>query len=248
MFKVVTERRNRRAWSPRTVAVSVVLHLLVLAGFLTAVEQKHPVGVLISDSPLPIPPEPPRAVRPAPPPFAPRHHEPQPADGQPAQLAAPARVPAALPLIDSHLTRLAEAEVNQISSAGNVFGTPEATGAVTGTGGEDPARGDDEVIPGETADRKPELANQRQAEMILRRAYPPRLRDMGAAGHTTVTLIIDRKGDVEPGSVHVLESSDDAFRDAAIRAVERFRFRPATLNGHPVPVLVTLPIEWRLEN
>jgi protein TonB len=248
MFKVVTERRNRRAWSPRTVAASVVFHLLALAGLLTALENKPHAGGMFADPLLMIPPEPPRAVRPAPPPPALRHDEPKPAQGQPAQLPAPSQVPAALPLIDPHLTRLAEAEMTALSSAGDVYGTPGANPADTGTGGESLARVDDEVIPGEAADTRPELVNQRQAETILQRAYPPRLRDMGAVGHTTVMLIVDRNGNVEPGSVRVQESTDDAFRDAAVRAVERFHFRPATLNGRPVPVLVTLPIEWRLEN
>ena len=33
---------------------------------------------------------------------------------------------------------------------------------------------------------------------------------------------------------------------AAVRAAERFRFRPARLNGQPVSVVISIPIDWQL--
>jgi protein TonB len=73
------------------------------------------------------------------------------------------------------------------------------------------------------------------------------LRDAGITGITVVELVIDRNGAVEPGSVTVEETTHEAFRAAAVRAAERFRFRPARLRGQPVPVRVSLPIEWTIQ-
>jgi hypothetical protein len=42
MFKVVTEHRKRRIWTPRTVAISAGAHLLVLAGFASAAQSAGP--------------------------------------------------------------------------------------------------------------------------------------------------------------------------------------------------------------
>ena len=60
--------------------------------------------------------------------------------------------------------------------------------------------------------------------------------------------VIDRDGKVEPGSVTVQETTHDAFREAAVRAAERFRFRPAKLHGQPVAVSISIPIDWQIQN
>lgn len=253
MFKVVAERRKRRVWSPRTIAASVVFHLLLLAGFVTAAETHDPEVVVTPIEIGPVPPEPPR-VRPAtppPPPPARKPDEPPPVRGQTVQIPAPDRVPDRIPEPDVHATPITPQQVTGIGTVGTEFGTPTPDPGPAGP----PSAGGDGALPVfdkpmevEYVDVRPELSNRHQAELILQRNYPPRLRDVGAVGRTTVQLIIDRDGKVEPGSVRVQESTHEAFNDAAIRAVERFRFKPAIYHGQPVPVLVTLPIEWTLEN
>lgn len=252
MFKVVAERKKRSVWSPRTVAASVVFHGLLAAGFLTAAETgPAPVKVVPIDiGPGPV--DPPKRVRVETPPPAPERDKPAPVKGQTVQIPAPEQVPTSIPEPDPHATPVTAAQTTGIGVVGNVFGTPDPNPPVPPTnpapdGGGALPRWDD-VIDAGAADVQPELSNKRQAEMILQRSYPPLLRDAGAVGRTTVILIIDKEGNVEPGSVQIQESTHDAFKDAAIRAVERFRFRPAKLKGQPVAVLVTLPIEWRLEN
>jgi hypothetical protein len=42
----------------------------------------------------------------------------------------------------------------------------------------------------------------------------------------------------------VVETSHVAFGEAALRAVERFRFTRAQVGGVAVPVRVTVPIAW----
>ncbi len=250
MFKVVAESRKRSFWSSRTVAASVVFHLLLLAGFVSAAgnttPQREEIGGVIEIGT----PKPPKPVV-APPHAEPAPDRPQPVKGATIQLPAPEKVPDTLPAPDPHATPVTEAMVTGTGPVGDVIGTPDPTTTpMPPTGSTEPQNlpSWNAPIDAREADTQPELANKRQAEMALQRAYPPRLRDVGVAGHTTVMLIIDRDGNVEPGSVQVQESTHDAFKDAAVRAVERFHFKPATLHGRPVSVLVTLPIAWELEN
>ena len=252
MFKVVAERRKRAFWSSRTVAASIVVHGVLAAGFLTAAGpgEEKPEEIVV-DLGM-IPPEPPKPVTVAPTPPAPAPDKPQPVKGQTVQIPAPVDVPTTIPEPDLNATPVTAAQTTGLGPVGDVFGKPDPN--------PNPPTGNTEPQPAGTlpvfhapisaaeADVQPELTNKRQAEMILQRSYPPLLRDVGAVGRTTVMLIIDKDGNVEPGSVQVQESTHDAFKDAAVRAVERFRFRPAKLKGQPVAVLVTLPIEWRLEN
>jgi protein TonB len=248
MFKVVAESRKRPFWTSRTVAASVVFHLLLLAGFVSAAENNTPERVEVGFIDV-TPPDPPRPVRVEPTPPAPQPDKPQPVKGATLQLPAPDKVPDTLPAPDPDATPITEAMVTGIGPVGDVIGTPAPTPAPP-TGSTEPQNlpSWDAPIDASSADTQPELANKRQAEMALQRAYPPRLRDVGVAGHTTVMLIIDKDGNVEPGSVQVQESTHDAFKEASVRAVERFHFKPATLRGHPVAVLVTLPIAWELQN
>jgi TonB family protein len=96
-------------------------------------------------------------------------------------------------------------------------------------------------------EQPPKLLDAREAQRILERVYPGMLRDFGVTGHTTVQLVVDRSGAVQPGSVTVQETTHEAFRDAAVRAAERFRFRPARVNGYPVAVRISIPIEWSIQ-
>jgi len=100
--------------------------------------------------------------------------------------------------------------------------------------------------PAEVA-QLPQLLHPRAAQQVLERVYPALLRDAGVTGYTLVQLVIDRAGAVEPGSVTVQETTHDAFREAAVRAAGRFRFRPARVNGLPVRVRISLPIRWTIQ-
>lgn len=250
MFKVVAESRKRPFWSSRTVAASIVFHLLLLAGFVSAASNRAPERDVLDGTIELYPPEPPKPVRVEPTPPAPQPDRPAPVKGATLQLPAPDKVPDVIPEPDRNATPVTEAMVTGIGPVGDVIGKPDpALPSAPPTGStEEHLPSWDAPIDASNADTQPELSNKRQAELALQRAYPPRLRDVGVAGHTTVMLIIDKDGNVEPGSVQVQESTHDAFKEAAVRAVERFHFKPATLRGHPVAVLVTLPIAWELEN
>ena len=78
----------------------------------------------------------------------------------------------------------------------------------------------------------------------MERYYPSVLRDARISGRVLVEVIVDENGRARPGSARVIETSHPAFEQATLRVLERFRFRPAKVMGTPVPVRVTIPIQW----
>jgi protein TonB len=248
MFNVIVHPRKRRAWSARTVAVSAGAHLLVLGMIAVAatntqadppVEKEPPIPWVIGDAPARVKP-----AAPAPGPAKPvsgERPEPQPPEGVPTQQSSPGATP----------QQPGPGATPQPSgpgegSAGGGTGTPTSTPGPP-AGNPDPLPDRDSIIEGHEADQPPQLLNTREAQRMLERVYPGMLRDAGVTGRTTVQLVIDRNGAVQPGSVTVQETTHEAFRDAAVRAAERFRFRPARVNREPVAVRISIPIEWSIQ-
>jgi protein TonB len=64
--------------------------------------------------------------------------------------------------------------------------------------------------------------------------YPQRARQRGMEGWVTLEFTITETGAVE--NVRVLESSDSIFERPAVRAVQKFKYRPRIHNGQPVAV------------
>jgi TonB family protein len=137
--------------------------------------------------------------------------------------------------------------------------TPDLVAAVTGaaqpgtapqpsTGNPGPLPDSAEIFDPEEVAQLPELLDLRAAQRMLERVYPPLLGDAGVTGYTRVQLVVDKTGAVEPGSVAVQETTHDGFREAAVRAAERFRFRPARVNALPVRVRISLPIRWTIRH
>lgn len=237
MFDVVTDRPRRRVWTPRTVAASAGAHLLLLGIFVTTAEST-PAKVVRMDTTLvelPVTPSP----------------DPQQKKGDHVAPRAPETVPAAIPAPDPKAAPVHD-DPDPRGIPGDVIGPPDPpplpAKPAEGTVETFPVfGGGDEVIDAESATVLPRLENERDAQRMLQRAYPPRLRDQGVTGRATVVVIIDRNGNVEPGSVRVQEATDPAFEEAARRAVEHFRFTPAELHGQTVAVVLALPIRWDLQ-
>jgi len=75
--------------------------------------------------------------------------------------------------------------------------------------------------------------------------YPPEARKMGQQGTVILSVLVNAEGTVETlavkdGSGHVL------LDQAAMRAVKRWHFKPATVAGIPVSSQVEVPIEFHL--
>lgn len=69
----------------------------------------------------------------------------------------------------------------------------------------------------------------------VRPTYPASAQSRGIEGHVLVQFDIDELGRVS--NVVVLEATPSGvFERAALKAVERFRYKPRVVNGRPVPV------------
>jgi len=70
------------------------------------------------------------------------------------------------------------------------------------------------------------------------------LREKGVGGTVTVVFIVDEHGKVAEEAV--VESANSFFDAAALRAVKKWRFTPATYDGIPIRSIVDVPITFRL--
>ncbi|HVH66332.1 MAG TPA: TonB family protein [Gemmatimonadales bacterium] len=77
-------------------------------------------------------------------------------------------------------------------------------------------------------------------------SYPPLLRQAGLQGRVTVQAVIDTQGNVEPGSVKVIERTSTGFEESARDYVLHAVFRPGQVKGRAVRVLVLVPLDYRI--
>jgi protein TonB len=85
-----------------------------------------------------------------------------------------------------------------------------------------------------------------QPMIQLQPLYPAHARMRQIEGEVTVEFIVTPKGHTD-GIVVLSSEPGEMFRRAAIRAVERWRFRPAQRGGVPVAVRVRQRIRFQLE-
>jgi TonB family protein len=251
MFKVLVGNRKRRVWSPTTIAVSVGAHVLLFGAVLTAGlndTQAAPVERIVDLGP--IPPDAPREVErtpPAPEPVRPNDVPVVP--GRTIVIEPPTEVPDGVRPPNPDDKPLPEAHVTGIGPVGNTFdSTATARPTVRVPSGTPTPTAPTGPVEAREVDVLPDITNRSEIERFLRQHYPPLLRDAGVTGRVTVSLIIDETGRVEPGSVSVVTATSEGFRDASVKAAEKFRFRPARMGGRPVSVLIAVPIEWKLES
>jgi protein TonB len=78
-------------------------------------------------------------------------------------------------------------------------------------------------------------------------AYPPRAQENGVEGWVLLEFTVTAEGTTE--NVIVLESSHSMFERSAIKAAEKYKYKPRVVDGEPTPVTgVTVRIEFTLEN
>jgi len=75
-------------------------------------------------------------------------------------------------------------------------------------------------------------------------AYPPTLKKSGTQGQVLMHLEVDEQGAVRFPTVDV--TSRPEFSEASIKAVEKWGFKPATLDGHPVAVVIVVTMNFKL--
>jgi len=76
--------------------------------------------------------------------------------------------------------------------------------------------------------------------------YPDYLRQMGVEGRVIVRAIIGTNGRAEPKSIDIVQTPDPGFNAAARDFVWLARFSPAKINGRPVRMWITIPIDFKI--
>jgi TonB family protein len=77
--------------------------------------------------------------------------------------------------------------------------------------------------------------------------YPPALQAQGVEGTVVLSAVISKNG--APSSFHVVNNPGrQEFVDAALNAVEQWRYNPTLLNGEPTEVLTNIQIDFKLSS
>lgn len=72
--------------------------------------------------------------------------------------------------------------------------------------------------------------------------YPADLSSIGISGLVVIVCDIDEKGAVVAAKVE--KSSNEAFNHAAVEAVEKWKFRPAQMDGKPTAMQIKVPVKF----
>jgi protein TonB len=248
MFKVLTGEKKRRVISPATITASIAAHLMLLGGLVYAstgdggvIEVVTRVDSIPDYVEEPKEPTPAQPDEPAPAPAAPaaQPNEPQ-APVEALEIEEVTEVPREIPT-EAPATQPIDLEKYHRDGRRGAVLTPTPP-AGTGTG-EPALRGRDFVFDEKNVEELPVLERDGLSR-AMERYYPSVLRDARISGRVLVEVIVDENGRTRPGSARVIESSHPAFEQATLRVLERFRFTPAKVMGTPVPVRVTIPIQW----
>lgn len=157
----------------------------------------------------------------------------------PPRLVSPREIPAAI----SALSDLEAAtddgkdlEFDDVEPAGEPLGQKEGSG--TGRPGKEASTGGEGLFqPGGDV----------KAPALIYRVdplYPELARKLRQEGLVTLAAIISADGTVE--QLRLVGSAFPLLDEAALAAVSRWRYRPGTLNGRPVRVILTVTASFRL--
>ena len=250
---VASQRGRRGALSPSTAVVSVALHALLLGGVVYAsmfapkqadTEAEEMVSFMDIQEQAPEPPKPPEPEPepPEPEPEAPKPEAPPPVAKGFQELIPPKAPPAEIKQEDANARAVTAADYSGVGEAGG-----RADGVVGGVKSTDEAPKEDAapIFTVEETGVKPEIRNLREVQRALERNYPRQYADAGIAGQVTVKFMIDTDGSVPESSVTVLDATNEAFSEAAIKSVSKFRFKPIKYRGEFVRVWATMPITFQ---
>jgi protein TonB len=243
MFEVLVASSAHLDLRPRWITTSVVSHAILVAlavattgKALTSSAAAPPDPAMLLFVPKPPPPPPPEA-KPEPPVQRVVVAEPPPKGFQ--TVAAPKDLPTMIPPIDLTQRRLDPRDFTGRGVEGGVAdgvvgGTGQVTSALEGAGL-------DAIYEATTRDERFQPATLLSQPVPK---YPPALAAVGVEGRVKVEFVVDTTGKVEAGSVRILESSHQAFEDAARGTVLGAAFRPARLNSRPVRQLTRQAIRF----
>jgi len=126
-------------------------------------------------------------------------------------------------------------------AATNSGGAAAAHAGGTGTAAEDAPDGlaDLPVAAGGEVVRPEVIESSRVAPVYPAEAVRARLE-----GLVVLKVVVDERGRV--GDIEVVRGLGHGLDEAAVAAVRRWRFRPATRNGRPIKVFHVIPFDFRL--
>ncbi len=222
MLQQLLETKQVKSRKPGGTAVSVVLHLAVIAAAVqfagkdviaATKPEAVPVNVSLEKEPVkPDTPEPLHADAPKPSPFG---HQ---------VLTAPLDIPVDIPAVDLSATP---------TNALNYTGEGVSGGTHAGT--------DSAGVSLTTNQPMFEFEVEKAASAIpgtSAPAYPEMLKASGIEGDAMVQFVVDTLGRAEAGSFKVLRSTHEAFGASVRAALPRMRFLPAEAGGRKVRMLV----------
>jgi protein TonB len=238
---IESARQKGRGRKALSLPVSLALHVLVIGAAVGAsiwfVEDvpEPPIPVTFyAAAPPPPPPPPPAAPKPA----AVKPQVVKPVPVRPSEMTAPTMIPEKIPepLAAPELEIAADEGVEGGVEGGVPGGVPGGVlgGVVGGTG---PGTGDEPLRVGGDV-KAPQLVNR------VEPSYPEAARKARMEGVVILEAIITANGNVE--EVKVLKSVNPLLDAAATRAVQQWKYRPATLNGRAVRVYLTVTVTFNL--
>lgn len=74
---------------------------------------------------------------------------------------------------------------------------------------------------------------------------PPSFAHAGTSGLVTVSFTVDEKGNVQDAAI--VKSSHPELEEPALKAIRKWRFKPARKDGNPVAMHVAIPIKFQIE-
>lgn len=80
----------------------------------------------------------------------------------------------------------------------------------------------------------------------IRPDFPKTLEQEGAEGRVKVQFIVRPDGSLD--KILVIDSTHDAFSQAAIEALKAVEWKPGTRNGVPISCRIILPVDFRFQN
>ena len=249
---VASEGRKKSGfWSPANLAISAILHVVIVGGLLAAgvgaatheKEGEEIVDLMDLAEEEKKEPEPEKPKEPEPPPPEPEPDAPPPVVKGFQTLTPPEEPPAAIAPPPPNQTAVNAEDFTAQGQEGGVAKGVE--GGVQQSTVERTAPPDVGTYELSAVEDLPRLTNGAEFGRQLERNYPPLLRDAGVSGTVTVRFRVLENGNVDVPSITVTSSTHEQFNDATIRAVQRMRFRPAKVNNRPVKVWVEQPIQWQ---
>lgn len=127
--------------------------------------------------------------------------------------------------------------VEQLSDMGNIVGDGSGGGISIPDSVQADLLGND--LEGLTPDIAPVLMK------IVVPQYPESAMKKKISGTVWLNVLVDEKGAVK--SARVLKSDAEELNDAAIQTAKKYSFIPGTYHKKPIPVWVSIPIQFRLE-